>query len=953
MRKSNSRTINRVVAPLLRRFTAVVAAGALLTTNLAGGILLLEPTPASAKTIFTIEIPGPLLASQTVQAAAETSLTAKDTLLDTIAYTVINAIIVGIVRKIIEEVIKQVEGIPDSATFVTDLKGLMRTLADRGVNAALIDAGFDPYAPGVGESWCNPFGGGGGGGSGGGGGGGDDDGGFVDKAQQEVQKQVRQAIQRILDQYELQRGSASRRIRCSLITYSNDPRAFISGDFSQGGLAAWFAYVRDSNPIALRFQLEDEISRRIAEEQGTEQTLLSWNQGFFSPPDLNACYGDGGILLSITANEPPLSDCLRVSPGSIIKDQLERVLGMNLDRLANADEINEFIGAAVTLLIDQLFQGGGLLGANKTGEGGKSFLEKLEEDQAQELLKSKEGILKQIDAEIAEELELREVLQCDAGANTSANATLRTQTGTNNTLSASQAASNEVVATLRTDTPAKTIMQDPEKTAEYIANSALQAVRYSASSTATTTQMTDEDAQLTVNQHKARILASWQKEGVTRLNPRYFTGQTSDNDNAPPASRYTFSDNVSLADVIREAETKTAQVAEEIADEFGVPSPSEMHARIASAGQADQKTLSDFFKEMSDALETEGNILNIHKDGSFSITLADKNITIEPQSALSSLAGSAIAQDVVASSVSGVVGQAAGFVLGGLVANSVSNAVQGRSYWEQTSRNRAFTVGGVNLLSVAGGFLVGGPVGAVIAGAASAVVGETSLEEVWDKAVVSLAESGWVSPSSLNDRQWSTYHQHLDWTGMTDAQRDAALQEQGRREAEHDFGTDYSGEGWSVVCLSGKARITLPGNTTIPIADIQPGMVVLNGEGEPTRVKSVYRRVVPPEEPLFRINNTPTLATAGHPFLTPEGWKAVDPAVTARENPLLEVAPLRVGDRIVHLGGTHEVVRRIDTVEHHEPVVVYNLFLEQGATYIADNRITHNYFFFTRPPQTR
>ncbi|GIW68739.1 MAG: hypothetical protein KatS3mg100_233 [Candidatus Parcubacteria bacterium] len=425
MRKSNSKATNRVVTLFLQRFTAAIAAGALLTTNLTGGILLLAPTPASAFTILTKEIPGPLLAAQTVQAAVETTLTTKETALDGVAFTIINAAIIAVVRQIILLAINEIQGISGQAAFVTDLKGLMQTLADRGVNAALIDAGFDPFAPGVGESWCNPFGGGGGGGIGGGGGGG---GGGVDdlvdrvrdRAQQEVQKQVRKVIQNIFDQYELQKGSASRRIRCSLTTYSNNPRAFISGDFSEGGLAAWFAYVRDSNPIALRFQLEDEVSQRIAEEQGTEQTLLSWNQGFFSPPDLNACFGNNGTLLSITADAPPLSDCLRVSPGSLIKDQLERVLGMNLDRLASADEISEVIGAVVTMLIDQLFQGSGLLGAATPDEGGVSFLDALEEEGERQVLQNKEVILQQIDAEIQEELELREVLGCDETDETAA-----------------------------------------------------------------------------------------------------------------------------------------------------------------------------------------------------------------------------------------------------------------------------------------------------------------------------------------------------------------------------------------------------------------------------------------------------------------------------------------------------------------------------------------------------
>ncbi|RME30189.1 hypothetical protein D6792_01675, partial [Candidatus Parcubacteria bacterium] len=139
---------------------------------------------------------------------------------------------------------------------------------------------------------------------------------------------------------------------------------------------------------------------RIAEEQGTEQTLLSWNQGFFSPPDLNACFGNNGTLLSITADAPPLSDCLRVSPGSLIKDQLERVLGMNLDRLASADEISEVIGAVVTMLIDQLFAGSGLLGANQPGEDGKSFLDRLQEETNP--ASAREALLRAIDERIAQ-----------------------------------------------------------------------------------------------------------------------------------------------------------------------------------------------------------------------------------------------------------------------------------------------------------------------------------------------------------------------------------------------------------------------------------------------------------------------------------------------------------------------------------------------------------------------
>ncbi|RME29784.1 hypothetical protein D6792_02865, partial [Candidatus Parcubacteria bacterium] len=116
----------------LQRFTATIAAGALLTANLAGGFLFFTPTPASAKTILTVEIPGPLLAAQTVQAAVETTLTIKETALDGVAFTIINAAIIAIVRNIILLAINEIQGISGQAAFVTDLKGLMQTLADRG-----------------------------------------------------------------------------------------------------------------------------------------------------------------------------------------------------------------------------------------------------------------------------------------------------------------------------------------------------------------------------------------------------------------------------------------------------------------------------------------------------------------------------------------------------------------------------------------------------------------------------------------------------------------------------------------------------------------------------------------------------------------------------------------------------------------------------------------------------
>lgn len=52
---------------------------------------------------------------------------------------------------------------------------------------------------------------------------------------------------------------------------------------------------------------------------------------------------------------------------------------------------------------------------------------------------------------------------------------------------------------------------------------------------------------------------------------------------------------------------------------------------------------------------------------------------------------------------------------------------------------------------------------------------------------------------------------------------------------------------------------------------------------------------------LWSINGSRPFVTAEHPFLGPDGWRAIDPGATALENPLLPVRPLARGDRLLRL----------------------------------------------------
>lgn len=99
--------------------------------------------------------------------------------------------------------------------------------------------------------------------------------------------------------------------------------------------------------------------------------------------------------------------------------------------------------------------------------------------------------------------------------------------------------------------------------------------------------------------------------------------------------------------------------------------------------------------------------------------------------------------------------------------------------------------------------------------------------------------------------------------------------------------------------------------------------------------------------------------TAEHPFWTAEGWKAIDPAATARENPRLRVGALTVGDRVAAAEGSAArsgvtpvsygpvrvrdvAIEAIESVRADPDMVVYNLLLDGDHTYFADGYLVHN-----------
>ena len=93
---------------------------------------------------------------------------------------------------------------------------------------------------------------------------------------------------------------------------------------------------------------------------------------------------------------------------------------------------------------------------------------------------------------------------------------------------------------------------------------------------------------------------------------------------------------------------------------------------------------------------------------------------------------------------------------------------------------------------------------------------------------------------------------------------------------------------------------------------------------------------------LYALNGLDFFVTADHPFLTSGGWKSLDPAVTNRVNPALNVTQLAVGDTLITFDGPVDL-RSIESRDAPPETVVYNLHLIGNNTYVAKGFYVHNY----------
>jgi hypothetical protein len=189
----------------------------------------------------------------------------------------------------------------------------------------------------------------------------------------------------------------------TLNQYSQDPRRFLTGDFSQGGFDAWYEAVTNcqNNPYCAYQLAVNEVDRELALAGGQRLTELNWGNGFLSfrgdcletadhaTGAYASAHGSGGsgevsndVIALVAAQNVSLADkegCLNHSiktPGAVIESQLNQALPKGMEGLVTADEIDEVIGALLQQLVNKVIGSTGLLSlsAPQSG-GGRSYID--------------------------------------------------------------------------------------------------------------------------------------------------------------------------------------------------------------------------------------------------------------------------------------------------------------------------------------------------------------------------------------------------------------------------------------------------------------------------------------------------------------------------------------------------------------------------------------------------
>ena len=145
-------------------------------------------------------------------------------------------------------------------------------------------------------------------------------------------------------------------------------------------------------------------------------------------------------------------------------------------------------------------------------------------------------------------------------------------------------------------------------------------------------------------------------------------------------------------------------------------------------------------------------------------------------------------------------------------------------------------------------------------------------------------------------------------------------------------------------CFPADTPIMMADGTTKNIENVKANDKVLSRDEQGNNTSStVIDTLQPISKNICQIkytNGDILDVTKGHPLYTRYGWKSIDPAETAKEDPGVPVSRLLVGDFINKVDGSWPQVSSISCQE--KSIQTYNLVVDNVHTYFASGFLAHN-----------
>src|SRR3989344_1474426 len=153
--------------------------------------------------------------------------------------------------------------------------------------------------------------------------------------------------------------------RNTMAMYSLNPNAFLNGNWSQGGVGAWFALTTQTqnNPYTFYQASQSQLASVVSSAQAARKAVLDWGQVFLSwcgANDASAPANEeefpvaGGVSSGDSCYDKDGNLGTIKTPGSTIKATLDKVLGGTQDKLVQmgsvAKEINGILGQVGSIL---------------------------------------------------------------------------------------------------------------------------------------------------------------------------------------------------------------------------------------------------------------------------------------------------------------------------------------------------------------------------------------------------------------------------------------------------------------------------------------------------------------------------------------------------------------------------------------------------------------------------